>query len=71
MLGKLARLGFIERRHGIVSEGPLLDVLLDYRLMADRVIQGTLGEVLAGAGHPLPAHNAFESSKSTAEDEDD
>jgi len=60
MLGKLARLGFIERRLGIVHEGPLLDVLLDYRLMADRIIQGTLAEVLAGAGHPLPERNAFE-----------
>ena len=31
---------------------PLLDVLLDYRLLADRIIHGTLGEVLAQAGHP-------------------
>src|SRR5690606_18621404 len=46
MLGKLARLGFIERRNGLISEGPLLDLALDYRVMADRVIHGTLGEVL-------------------------
>ena len=25
-----------------------------YRLLADRIIYGTLGEVLAQAGHPLP-----------------
>lgn len=60
MLGKLARLGFIERRNGIINEGPLLDVALDYRVLADRIIHGTLAEVLAGAGHPLPEHNAFE-----------
>ncbi|MCB1958292.1 MAG: hypothetical protein KDG55_21655 [Rhodocyclaceae bacterium] len=60
MLGKLARLGFIERRNGIVYEGPLLDVLLDYRLMADRIIHGTLADVLSGAGHPVPDRNAFE-----------
>lgn len=60
MLGKLARLGFIERRNGIVLEGPLLDVALDYRVMADRIIRGTLAEVIARAGHPLPETNAFE-----------
>lgn len=59
-IGKLARLGFIERRGGQVFEGPLLDVLLDYRILADRVIHGTLGDVLAGAGHRMPQGNAFE-----------
>ena len=33
---------------------------LDYRLMADRIIHGTLSEVLAAAGHPVPEANAFE-----------
>lgn len=60
MLGKLARLGFIERRNGILHEGPLLDVALDYRVLADRIIHGTLADVLARAGHPVPATNAFE-----------
>ena len=60
MLGKLARLGFIERRNGLISEGPLLDLALDYRVMADRIIHGTLGEVLAAAGHALPEGNAFD-----------
>ncbi len=60
MLGKLARLGFIERRNGLISEGPLLDLALDYRVLADRIIHGTLGEVLAAAGHPLPEANAFD-----------
>ena len=60
MLGKLARLGFIERRNGLISEGPLLDLALDYRVMADRIIHGTLGEVLAAAGHALPEANAFD-----------
>ncbi len=60
MLGKLARLGFIERRNGTLLEGPLLDVALDYRVLADRIIHGTLAEVIARAGHPLPETNAFE-----------
>ena len=59
MLGKLARLGFIERRNGLISEGPLLDLALDYRVLADRIIHGTLGEVLAAAGQALPESNAF------------
>jgi len=53
-LGKLARLGFIERRGGYILEGPLLDVLLDYRILADRIINGTLADVLAAAGRALP-----------------
>lgn len=53
-LGKLARLGFIERRNGYIHEGPLLDVLLDYRVLADRIINGTLADVLAAAGRQLP-----------------
>lgn len=74
-LGKLARLGFIERRNGVLSEGPLLDVALDYRTMADRIIHGTLGEILAAAGHAVPEANAFEMADvlpdEDAGDEDD
>ncbi len=69
-LGKLARLGFIERRGGQVLEGPLLDVLLDYRILADRVIHGTLADVLAGAGHRVPAANAFELAQVAQDIED-
>lgn len=69
-LGKLARLGFIERRGGQVLEGPLLDVLLDYRILADRVIHGTLADVLAEAGHRLPAANAFELAQDAQDTED-
>ena len=56
-LGKLARLGFIERRNGFIHEGPLLDVLLDYRTLADRIVNGTLADVLAQAGHALPSYD--------------
>lgn len=66
MLGKLARQGFIERKNGMILEGPLLDVLLDYRMLADRIIHGTVADVLAAAGHALPQVNAFD-----AADEDD
>lgn len=69
-LGKLARLGFIERRGGQVLEGPLLDVLLDYRILADRVIHGTLADVLAETGHRLPTANAFELAQDAQDTED-
>lgn len=71
MLGKLARLGFIERRNGILHEGPLLDVALDYRVLADRIIHGTLAEVLKNAGHPPPVANAFESADALTDDDDE
>ncbi|AYH44215.1 hypothetical protein [Azoarcus sp. DN11] len=63
MLGKLARLGFIERRSGVLHEGPLLDVALDYRVLADRIIHGTLADVLKNAGHAVPDTNAFEDAE--------
>ena len=71
----LAQLGFIERRGGLIFEGPLLDVLLDYRLLADRIIYGTLGEVLAQSGHPPPSRDAFtppepENAEDDAEEND-
>lgn len=44
----LSRLGFIERRDGRISEGPLLDLVLDYNRMAGRIIDGTLSELFGG-----------------------
>lgn len=67
LLSRLAQLGFIERRGGMIFEGPLLDVLLDYRTLADRIIDGTLGEVLAEAGHPPPEHDAFSAAEPDAD----
>ena len=64
-LGKLARLGFIERRNGFIYEGPLLDVLLDYRTLADRIVNGTLGDVLAAAGHRLAQADGEEETDET------
>ena len=47
-LGVLSRLGFIERRNKIIHEGPLLDLAFDYEQLAPRIINGTLGDLLAG-----------------------
>ncbi|MBT9611299.1 MAG: hypothetical protein IV110_14820, partial [Aquabacterium sp.] len=32
-----------------ITEGPLLDLLLDYDVLAPRILQGALGDVLAQA----------------------
>jgi hypothetical protein len=54
MLPTLSRIGFIERRQGMIHEGPLLDLALDYAELAPRILQGALGDLLrqraAGAG---------------------
>lgn len=47
-LGILSRLGFIERRNKIIYEGPLLDLAFDYEQLAPRIINGALGDLLAG-----------------------
>jgi hypothetical protein len=47
-LGILSRLGFIERRNKVIFEGPLLDLACDYETLAPRIIEGVLGDLLAG-----------------------
>jgi hypothetical protein len=42
----LERHGFILRRQDEIAEGPLLDVLLDYDVLAPRILDGALAEVL-------------------------
>jgi hypothetical protein len=47
--GNLRRLengGFIVRKGEDITEGPLLDLLLDYDVLAPRILDGTLSEVL-------------------------
>ncbi len=43
----LERHGFITRRQDEIGEGPLLDVLLDYDVLAPRILDGALADVLA------------------------
>ncbi len=45
-LAELARAEFIVRREGKIYEGPLLDVVVDYGVVAQRIINGALGEML-------------------------
>ena len=50
----LERHGFVTRRGEDIAEGPLLDLLIDYDLLAPRILDGALGDVLTRAGHTLP-----------------
>lgn len=43
----LERHGFLLRRQDDIMEGPLLDVLLDYDVLAPRILNGALADVLA------------------------
>lgn len=56
-LPMLSRLGFIERRNGRISEGPLLDLALDYSRMAPRVLDGTLSELFGSLAEQAEAPN--------------
>ncbi len=48
-LKRLENHGFIVRKGEDITEGPLLDLLLDYDVLAPRILQGALGDVLAQA----------------------
>lgn len=48
-LKRLENHGFIVRKGEDIGEGPLLDLLMDYDALAQRILQGALGDVLAQA----------------------
>ena len=45
-LNELARADFVVKKDGLVLEGPLLDSVIDYSVLAPRIIEGALGELL-------------------------
>jgi hypothetical protein len=56
----LERHGFLLRQQDSISEGPMLDVLLDYDVLAPRILNGALADVLlrervAQEAKPTPA----------------
>lgn len=61
----LQRHGFIERKGDDISEGPLLDLLLDYDTLAPRILNGALADVLARErAAAAPADDALPSNPS-------
>jgi len=59
-LGVLARHGFIQRRTGEISEGPLLDLAFDYERTSRRVLDGALSDLLSPAARAERAIRAAE-----------
>lgn len=45
-MAELNRHGFVHRRKGTITEGPLLDTIVDYHILASRIIDGCLAEVI-------------------------
>jgi hypothetical protein len=69
MDGNLKRLevhGFIVRKGDDIAEGPLLDLLLDYDLLAPRILDGALGDVLARTRAEPEAKSAAADSEDEA-----
>jgi hypothetical protein len=56
-LGILSRHGFIERHLSIIREGPLLDLALDHGVLAPRILDGALAELLATRATTIAAKN--------------
>jgi hypothetical protein len=68
-LGILSRLGFIQRRNKMIYEGPALDLLMEYRVLESRIIDGALADVLSNRGHPDNTAPADDSTVNVADPE--
>ena len=58
-LGQLSKLGFVERRGDLITEGPLLDLMMDTDALKDRIVNGALADIFhlprpKEADSPLP-----------------
>jgi hypothetical protein len=67
-LSELKRRGFIQERRGKITEGPLLDVLIDYSTLAPRIVEGALSRVLA-ARFAQPLSASMEDSAADTDEE--
>jgi hypothetical protein len=70
-LSELKRRGFVQERRGKLTEGPLLDVLVDYATLAPRIIEGALSRVLAARFEPLLSASTADAVDSTEVSETD
>jgi hypothetical protein len=67
-LSELKRRGFIHERRGKITEGPLLDVLIDYSTLAPRIIEGALSRVLAARFDQPSSISPSEASEDPSEE---
>jgi hypothetical protein len=70
-LGVLARHGFIQRRGGEISEGPLLDLAFDYERTSRRILDGALSDLLSPAARAERAIRLAEAPASPDEELED
>lgn len=63
----LERHGFIVRAQDDIREGPLLDVLLDYDVLAPRILDGALADVLAREQAQRAEHDNSAAAAATAD----
>jgi hypothetical protein len=68
-VSELKRRGFIHERRGKITEGPLLDVLVDYSTLAPRIIEGALSRVLSARFDQGPAAVLEEDAAAEADEE--
>ena len=64
-LSELKRRGFVQERRGKITEGPLLDVLVDYATLAPRILEGALSRVLTARFDPSLSTSATDSMDSS------
>jgi hypothetical protein len=64
-LSELKRRGFVQERRGKITEGPLLDVLVDYATLAPRILEGALSRVLTARFDPPLSTSATDSIDSS------
>jgi hypothetical protein len=67
-ISELKRRGFIHERRGKITEGPLLDVLIDYSTLAPRIIEGALSRVLAARFDQSSSISPSEASEDPGEE---
>ncbi len=70
-LGVLSRLGFIKRNNKIIYEGPMLDLLMEYRVLEARIIDGALADLLAHRVQPDAVSTVADTDDSVADIEPD
>lgn len=51
-LTHLANLGFIRKHKEQITEGPMLDLVFDYKHLASRIINGAMGDLLSVSQEP-------------------
>ena len=69
-LGQLAKLGFIDIKGDAITEGPLLDLMMDTDTLKERILNGALAEIFGPAATKSIASTESVIANATAADSD-